>query len=658
MWECHTQLSPVRGVASGTSGALRTAMSNPVQKRLWISLVMAGLSTSRAAGAAPSFSVPDAEIARDERGAKLYMVDLDDAATFAYPSTFTAAPRFAPYHSGQSVNLVKAIEAQYGFQVRQMTSVTHLSFTAALTDAQLTALDADPRVTGIAPDIVLYPSTPPNDTTAVWRDSINTTAEPPYTQWKLTIPTPPAMQTWGIRAVNTSTPAVIANGPVVYLLDAGVGQHTGLTSVVERVNGVVPAGNDCGARVGTTCTPAQLANTVGCYTHSTMVAGTVGATNAGGGTRGVYPGVSIVSVSLYRPDTGAHTCLSGANSSASDFAQALDWIGHNILTTNHTGRPSVVSMSFNWSFTSQAPPGLFAEIQSVTHQTPGAFFVQSAGNFYKDACQSAYGPAVSNDGVMVVGAINGHGQPVRPLNGLPGFWKDVDGPLHQSGSNYGSCVEAWAPGDAVLTTVAGNITSQQGTTVYSDYAYVSGTSLSAPHVAGLAAALIASDATLTTPALVEARVRARFKTLGSHDAAGLALNMPSLNAAERNKPLNTPYAEMWVSQYCYYPYFAGPFPGCTYLPELGPTERPYLVRDYETLFRRPTPAPLLSFDSKGEGAYTCDVVFTDTGFESHVVAAGSKQYFLGIDAAALGSSLPGTLSSTLCPSALVRLATN
>ncbi|MEO7734378.1 MAG: S8 family serine peptidase [Kofleriaceae bacterium] len=625
-------------------------------------LVLVGLGLSRVASAQPSGAafqagVPDADIARDENGGKLFIVDLEATAPRAFASAFTPSERFAPYHAGQAVNLVQAMEAQYGFHTRQMTSVTRLSFTAALTAAQLNALSADPRVVDIYPNTLLYPSTPPTDTTAVWRDSATTAAEPPSSQWKLILPTPPALQPWGQRAVNAATPAAIANGPVVYLLDAGVGQHTGLTSVVERVNGVQPAGNDCGSRPGLSpCTAAQLANVVGCYTHSTMVAGTVGATNASGGTRGVYPGVSIVSVSLYRPDAGAHTCLSGINSNAGDVAQALDWIGANILATNHTGRPSVVSLSFNWSF-NQVPPGLFAQIQSVTHATPGALFVQSAGNFYKDACASAFNPTLPNDGVIVVGAINAHGQPVKPLNGLPGFWKDVAGPLHQSGSNFGACVEAWAPGDAVLTTV-GDILGQQGTTVYSSYAYVSGTSLAAPHVAALAAALIASDPTLTTPALVEARIRSRFVNLGSHDATGSSINLPTLNSASKNKIWNTPYAEMWVSQQCYIPYFATFVSGCTFLPELGETERPGIVRDYDTLFRQPNIAPLMSFDSKGEGNYTCDVSFTDTGFESKVVVSGGKQYFVGLGAAALGSTLPGTLSSTLCPTATLRLATD
>ncbi|MBU8900350.1 S8 family serine peptidase [Corallococcus sp. M34] len=622
-------------------------------------LVVAGLGMGGAALAQPGSSDPaDAEIARDELGQRLYTVDLRVDAQKDFSQDFTPSERFAPYLAGQAVNLVQSLEAQYGFQARQMTSVTRLSFTAPLTEAQIKALAIDPRVVDVAPAILMYPSTPPTDTTAVWRDSANTTAEPPYSQWKLVLPSLPAMQAWGQRAVNNASPAVVANGPVVYVLDVGTGLHAGLPNVVERVNGVVPLGNDCGSRPGlSACTPAQLANVVGCYSHATMVAGVVGASNAQGGTRGVYPGVSIVSVSLYRPPAGAHGCVSGPLTNSADVAQALDWIGNNILATNHTGRPSVVNLSFNWSFNSQVPTGLLAQIQAVTHMTPGALFVQSAGNFYRDACASAYTPTQVNDGVLVVGAINAHGQPVRPLNGVPGFWKDVAGPLHQSGSNYGACVEAWAPGDAVLTSV-GDVTNQQGATTYSSYAYVSGTSLAAPHVVGLAAALIASDGTLTTPALVEAKVRSTLRNLGSHDADGLSIFLPSLNAAEKNKVWNTPYAELWVTQQCYIPYFATFVSGCTFLREPGEEDRPNLFRDHDTLYRRPNIVPLMSLDSKGEGSYTCDVKFTDTGFESHVVATGQKQYFIGLDATALGSSLPGTLSSTLCPSATVRLATD
>lgn len=629
--------------------------------RLALSLVIASASIARAQGKFPDprTRVPDADIRRDETGAKLYTVDLDAAAPRPASAAFVPSERFAPYHDGQAVNLVKDLELQYGFQIRQMTSVDRFSFTAPLTDAQLAALAADARVTDIFPDTALEPSTPATDTTAVWRDSATTSAEPPNSQWKVMIPAPPPLSPWGQTAINTARPAVVANGPIVYVLDAGVGQHTGLTSVVERVNGAVPLGNDCGSRPGLApCTAAQLANTVGCYTHSTMVAGTIGATNPTAGTRGVYPGVSMVSVSLFRPDAGTHSCLTGSNFGQSDLSQALDWISANIRATNHTGRPSVVTLSFNWQYANQAPPGLVAQIHALAAARPGAFFTQSAGNFYKDACESAYNTPASNDGVMVVGAINAHGQPVKPLNGLNGFWKDFVGPVHQAGSNYGACVDVWAPGDAVLTTT-GAYPTQVGATTYSTYAYVSGTSLAAPHIAALAATLIAGDATLISAGLVEAKIRSWFRDLGSHDAAGLAIHLPTLNRTVNDRVSNTPYAEMWVAQRCYVPYFATYVPGCPFLRELPPAgaDPVGIVRDHDILFRNPTPAPLLSFDSKGEGAYTCDVRFTDTGFDTRVVVAGSKQYFFAFDASVLGSSLPGTFSSS-CPSATLRVGNN
>lgn len=630
-------------------------------RRLALCLVLASASAhAQAKFPDPRTRVPDADIRRDETGARLYTVDLDAAAPRPASAAFVPSERFAPYHDGRAVNLVKDLELQYGLQVRQMTSVSRFSFTAALTDAQLTALAADARVVDIYPDTAVEPSTPATDTTAVWRDSATTSAEPPTSQWKLMIPPPPPLSPWGQTATSTARPAVVANGPIVYVLDAGVGQHTGLTSVIERVNGVVPLGNDCGARPGLApCTAAQLANTVGCYTHSTLVAGTIGATNPTAGTRGVYPGVSMVSVSLYRPDPGTHSCLTGSSFGQSDLSQALDWISANIAATNHTGRPSVVTLSFNWQYAGQAPPGLIAQIHALAAARPGAFFTQSAGNFYKDACQSAYNTPATNDGVMVIGAINAHGQPVKPLNGLNGFWKDFVGPVHQPGSNFGACVDAWAPGDAILTT-AGAYPTQVGATTYSTYAYVSGTSLAAPHVAALAAALIASDATLTSASLVETRVRARFRDLGSHDAAGLAVNLPTLNRTFVDAVWNTPYAEMWVAQRCYVPYFAPFVPGCPFLREIptAAADPTGIVRDHDILYRNPTPAPLLSFDSKGEGAYTCDVRFTDTGFETRVIATGARQYFLGFDASVLGSALPGAFSSTSCPSATLRVGNN
>ena len=216
----------------------------------------------------------------------------------------------------------------------------------------------------------------------------------------------------------------------------------------------------------------------GCYPHSAAVAGIIGAkANNGIGIQGILPNVQIVSISVSSALTIApdfpHNCQN-PTFSASNVKSALDWVELD-LTNNNSGRPAVVNISLNADSTDPGWPAMKSDIQALVANTSnghvGAFVVQSAGNNLDEVCNHAFTanlclPSVA-DGVMVVGAINSHGQPVVPLNGFPGFWEDYGAFLHDSGSNFGNGVEVWAPGENILTT-ASNSTYQllDHTTIY------------------------------------------------------------------------------------------------------------------------------------------------------------------------------------------------
>ncbi|HEY7767952.1 MAG TPA: S8 family peptidase [Longimicrobium sp.] len=179
-----------------------------------------------------------------------------------------------------------------------------------------------------------------------------------------------------------------------------------------------------------------------CHGHGTHVAGTVGST-----TYGVAKSATLIGVRVLNCNgTGAW----------SGIIAGLDWV-----RLNHV-KPAVVNMSLGgWSDQSvdDAVNNLIAA---------GVTTVVSAGNDANDACY--YSPARVSAAVTV-GASN-----------------SLD---HQAWfSNWGSCVDLFAPGDGITSTWLSGGTNT-----------ISGTSMAAPHVTG-AAALYLQGNPLAAPATV------------------------------------------------------------------------------------------------------------------------------------------------------------
>jgi serine protease len=210
--------------------------------------------------------------------------------------------------------------------------------------------------------------------------------------------------------------------------------------------------------------------------HGTHVAGTVAAvTGNATGVAGVAPNAKVVPVRV----------LAKCGGSLSDIADAIIWsAGGTVSGIPANANPAkVINMSLGGS--GSCGTTYQAAIDSAVSR--GATVVVAAGNSNQDA--SGFRPANCNNVVSVAAS--------NPGGSLSYY------------SNYGATVDLTAPGGDVRVTGGGILsTINTGTTTPSSagYANYQGTSMAAPHVAGLAA-LMKSKTSSLTPAQVESTLK-------------------------------------------------------------------------------------------------------------------------------------------------------
>ena len=231
---------------------------------------------------------------------------------------------------------------------------------------------------------------------------------------------------WGIDRIDERVPNADGylsmpgrgQGTRIYVVDTGVlTTHTEFTNRISSGFSAVVDGN----------------GTSDCNGHGTHVA-----SSAAGTTYGVANLATIVPVRVLDCDGFGST---------SDVISGLDWIASNIRSTNSQ---AVVNMSLGGSFDDP----LNLAVRSIINL--GVPVVAAAGNDAQDACNSS--PAGEPLAITVAAS--------TMIDEQAGY------------SNYGSCVDVFAPGSSI--TAAG-IASNSSTSVKS------GTSMASPHVAGYAA---------------------------------------------------------------------------------------------------------------------------------------------------------------------------
>jgi subtilisin family serine protease len=228
---------------------------------------------------------------------------------------------------------------------------------------------------------------------------------------------------WGINKIDadaSSTKAGNGSGTVsgvnAYIIDTGIYKHSDLR-VVDHVNFTRDGKNR------------------DCHGHGTHVAGTVAATDNTSDVVGAAPGA---------PLTGVKVLGCRGSGSNSGVIKGVDWV------TANANKPAIANMSLGGSLSQALDDAVRNSAAS------GVFYSIAAGNDGVDAClqSPARAGAGTDNGIATVAATDKSDK-------------------EASWSNYGPCVDVWAPGTNILSTKKGG-----GTTT------MSGTSMAAPHGGG------------------------------------------------------------------------------------------------------------------------------------------------------------------------------
>jgi serine protease len=340
-------------------------------------------------------------------------------------------------------------------------------------ETALAAWEQAPGVIGVIPDIRAFPLIDPID--------------PLYaSQWDMHAPTTGKEGASNAAAAWSTTTGA---GVVVAVLDTGQVNHPDLIANMPEGWGVDMIENSATARDGDgrDMNPTDEGDWWSSYPsswHGTHVAGTIGAAQNNIGISGVAPNVSIQHVRVLGAGGGSFNDVIDGIRWAAGLTTTWDgqqWSNYGLTVNAHPA--DIINMSLG------GIGGCWSTLQDAISQAraAGTVVVTAAGNSTVDA--SRFTPANCNDTVTV--AATGR------VGGLAGY------------SNFGSSIDIAAPGgdmprdSGILSTVATGATTLTGY----GYANYQGTSMAAPHVAGVAA-LVASLHPTWGPNEIEAAIYA------------------------------------------------------------------------------------------------------------------------------------------------------